>query len=620
MRTHFLTALCVVLLFGLFTSIAHPADEEFVGILALTVDPDVAKEIGLSPKLQAELQSLIDQREADALEMALTMRDKSEAEQASELAEFRQESERQGLRLLDDTMRSGLQSIQLRRAGFSSLADPKVAQKLNLSDAQQQQVTQLLAKRKAALSKVAGAKTVTVRKNYERQLKAILSNEQIDDWAVITRTNKVASASAPGGTMAAVGNTSKATSTRNTVGNSGRLQFSFRYAPWRTVIEWFADQCDLSLLMDAPPQGTFNYTDPRDYSQAQAIDLLNSVLLTKGYTLIRREKMLQVVNLEDGIPPNLVPEVTEQELDELGEYELVRCLFTLRRVNADEAQAEIERLLGPQGAVNVLTSSNQLAVTETAGRLRTFRQILQRGEIQNASTLGQAKVVSLKHVRASKIIASWRKLMGLTDEDNVAPDGSLRVTQGKNSLELIVSGQPQNVSEFEGLVRILDVASGLGPRDVPQLEVYSVTEADPESVLSVLDTLLEDADDVRLATDPKSGNLVALARPDDQATIRAVIDQLEADRRQVEVIRLRSIDPQLAMLSIEKLFGPTGADEDGTEAKNAPVVDADPVTRSLLIEGPKIRSKISVRCLKNWGRTNRHARAARLDRTVASFG
>ena len=63
------------------------------------------------------------------------------------------------------------------------------------------------------------------------------------------------------------------------------------------------------MLLDAPPPGTFNYTDGREYTPAEAIDLINSVLLTKGYTLVRRDRMLLLVNLEDGVPPNLVTSV-----------------------------------------------------------------------------------------------------------------------------------------------------------------------------------------------------------------------------------------------------------------------------------------------------------------------
>ena len=84
---------------------------------------------------------------------------------------------------------------------------------------------------------------------------------------------------------------------------------------------------------------------------------------------------------------------------------------------------------------------------------------------------------------------------------------------------------------------------------------------------------MAEQDDVRLASDPKSGKLVALATPSQQRTIRATVEQMQQDRREVEVIRPRRVDPQLAMLSIEKLFGSLQGEE--SPDPNVPIVDAD---------------------------------------------
>ena len=61
-----------------------------------------------------------------------------------------------------------------------------------------------------------------------------------------------------------------------------KLRFNFRFQKWLDVLEWFADQADLSLVLDAPPPGTFNYSDTKEYTPTEAIDLLNGILLTKG--------------------------------------------------------------------------------------------------------------------------------------------------------------------------------------------------------------------------------------------------------------------------------------------------------------------------------------------------
>jgi hypothetical protein len=70
-----------------------------------------------------------------------------------------------------------------------------------------------------------------------------------------------------------------------------RLKFSFRLEPWQNVLDWFADQAGLSLLMESVPPGTLNYTDSRSYTPAEALDVMNGVLLTKGYTLVRRGRI-----------------------------------------------------------------------------------------------------------------------------------------------------------------------------------------------------------------------------------------------------------------------------------------------------------------------------------------
>lgn len=96
------------------------------------------------------------------------------------------------------------------------------------------------------------------------------------------------------------------------------MRFQFRFQPWTDVLQWFARQADLSLVLDAPPPGTFNYSDTRDYTPSEAIDLLNEVLQTKDFTLIRRGRMLRLVDLKKGLPEGLVPQVTLDDLDKRG--------------------------------------------------------------------------------------------------------------------------------------------------------------------------------------------------------------------------------------------------------------------------------------------------------------
>lgn len=363
--------------------------------------------------------------------------------------------------------------------------------------------------------------------------------------------------------------------------DDGKLLFNFRYQPWKDVLDWFADQAHLSLVLEAPPTGTFNYQDTRRYTPAEALDVLNSVLLTKGYTLVRNGHMLVLVNLEDGIPPNLVPDVPLAQLDQRGEYELIRVLFPVWNMTAEQAAAEVKPLLGPQGAIVVLPQSHEIQVTETAGRLRTIRSVINAVEQPDHATAGMRRF-QLHYLTFDAALPTIRQMLGIPDEAFGTPDGTLHIARSAVGEELLVRGTAQQTARLEEVLRLTDVPeASSGVAGAPQLEVYPITSADPEAVFKVLQQLFEKEPDVRLASDPQTGYLVAVARPSQQATIRATIDQMQKDAREIDVIALSNVDPQVAVLAVDKLFGSLGDEPD----PSAPRVDADLTTRSLLVRG-----------------------------------
>ena len=796
----------VGLVFGVVTACclvpcpATGAEPEFVGVLALAIEDEVAQRLGLSPDQTEALVKLIDAREnVDALELALKLKDVPAAKRQEQLAPFRRESERRGLELLSPEQRRKLEQIRMQQAGLATLAEPPIAERLQLNDQQRKQVAELLRQREEHMAAADKKVAHVVRAEVERSLRSLLSDQQWAAWQMLalgppqppqvsgdapppsqpleevavnepaatgestppeemptepvltletapteasdsessagpteTQPSEPSEAQAPEhaqtkppepsatgsdqstqtepaqppeaepvepaqaqpaeptGTQTtepAITSTAKPAETEpveptgmeptppgteqpaaakaaqppdvevpapSSVDPTGptepaqpavpkpeampgeidvaapsepprpgaepgeasqaesaemsdaelrelfetelgpepprgpvRLRFNFRYQPWEDVLDWVAEEAGLSLLYESMPQGTCNYADDREYTIPEALDVLNSLLLMKGYTLVRRERMLVVVNLEDfedGVPPNLVTMVPVEDLDERGEYELVATVFTFEKITAEEAQAEIEKLIGPQGSIVPLPKAQQLVVTETAGRLRTIRDALQR--IEDPEGLGSQELRSfpLDFALAEEVLAILRQLFGIPAEQNAAPDGSIRFAVDPMGMRLIAFGKPSKLEQVAKVVEAIG-APGMSEMELEgveaalQLEVYNVAPADPQSVLKVAQTLLAGLPGARLSVDEKTGNLIALCRPEEHATIRATLDQLRNDANFVEVIQLRSLDPQLAVLSITKLFG----GGEGSTLK----VDADPTTRRLVIRGPQ---------------------------------
>ncbi|QDU76169.1 Bacterial type II/III secretion system short domain protein [Bremerella volcania] len=570
----------------------NAADPTFVGSLAIALEDEAASELQLSDEVRMKLKTLAYEREKQALDLALELKGATPEEKQAKLDAYVAESEKQAMALLTPEQQEKLKKLKVKQAGLTSILEPAIAGQLNLADWQAEELSRRL---EATLKPDAGPRELG---EFERFANRLLSPSQRAKWEElagisnnpetipadqVVPPNREEMAASPVAAGGPAGSQPSATSPSDADGTprDNTMKFSFRYQPWGDVLDWFAEQSDLSLVMDSPPPGTFNYTDGKPYTPSEAIDLLNSILLTKGYTLVRREKMLIVVNLEDGIPPNLVTTVSMDELDNRGEYELVSCLFDLKKMTAEEAEAEITKLIGPQGAVVALTHSQQVFVTETAGRLRTIRDMIQAVENPFGSDV---TVVETKNLMAEEILAVVRQLMGMEAGSNTASDGSIRLATDTLGTKIFLTGKKDAVEKVQKLITQVDVpGGGLGssPADQLQLEVYPLGTLDPTTTLQVMQTLLAGNPDVRLAIDENTGNLIALARGSEHSTVKATLSQMQRDSKQVEVIQLMVVDPQMAVLSINKLFGGAGEKPN----PNAPVIDADPLTSQLLVRG-----------------------------------
>ena len=493
---------------------------------------------------------------------------------------------------------------------LAELAKDDVAKQLGLSDDQRTQLNALIDRREEEVVPLAlkimdlpaaeqEKQLAPFRRESEQQGLALLNDDQRAAWQKIIGAGKAKPA--PAAKQPAVAKTDQQPQPADapvTVfpdakdRGDGKLRFNFRFAPWKTVLVWFADQADLSLVANDFPNGTFNYkNNSRSFTPTEALDLINSQLLLKNYTLVQRGKQLTLINLENGpVPKILVPEVSLKDLDSKGDFELIRVLFSLKKFTPEEAEAEISRLLGRHGEVVVLAKSRQIQVTEVAGRLRTIRDVIAAVENPRRDAADGVQILPLRFVTPEEVMAVVRPLMGFEEDSYALDEGALRIAIDALGTRLLVTGSEENITRLEEILKVVDVEipqdPGGIPLEQPQLEVYAIKGGDPTQVLQVMQTLLAGLPDVRLAVDEEAGKLIALALPSQHATIVATLKQLEQEGQQLVVIQLRNLDPQSVVLMINKLLGGDVDPKNGGTSK-APKVDADPLTGRLVVVGTK---------------------------------
>lgn len=621
-------------------------DPEMLGVLPLILKPEISQQMAISPSQQDRIAELIESRRGEALDLASQLRALPPAERPNKMRDLVREIEKRGAAVLNLQQRSQMERLRISEQGLSTLADPDVAQTLELSAGQAEQVQLILGLRGQLARELGGEAAANAE--VDRRLRDQLTPSQWSTWQAMAgqsaknpnttvaveanspsnpiENQKSPSAMVPNGTAQAPAaadsqvdsraaanlptaqdratqqdQTSERNATTPSVADMVAksmeipLTLNFKATPWEQVLQWIAGEAELSLQADTYPPGTFTYRDPyRTYTVAEALDVMNGVLLSKGYRLVRRQRSLMVIDLGNGESPEVVRGlirelaqlVPPEELDKRGEYELLKCLFVLSRQSPEEAQKEIMLLIGPEGSTVPLPSASQILVTETAGKLKLIREMLSR--VENPDNVRGSKIVTipLKYVTAEEVLAVARPLLGLKEGTNQSED--LNVSTDTFGNTIYATGSPDKLQKLSDFVLQIDVKpDASGPTSVtieqPTLRTHRILSSDPDTALSVLQTLLAGSANVRMALEPKTNSIVASGTQADHKLIIDTLAELAGQNSSFNIIQLNRIDTQSAILTLEKFFGKTSGKEG--DATGGPIFFGDLASRTIMVKG-----------------------------------
>ncbi len=569
---------------------------DIVGVLATITEPGNAAELGLTQDQLDRLEALIKQHESQALTFASEIRRLPSAEKQAKVTENIRLIERQGLALLTEAQQSKAEMWRLKKLGPAALTEPEVAKLMGVSEEQLAKIKNVL-EGKSILIREMGREKATAEIN--TRIVAVLDDSQKNMWQTLVGKTEIVESTE---NVAAQNPQSPSPSPSDIaakplpkmIGPEDGLTIVFNATPWKEVLTWLASQAELSLQVDSYPTGTFTYRDPyRRYTLAETMDVMNGVLLGKGFTLVKKQRVLMSFDLGSGesaeITRGLIRElaelVTTEELNKRGEYEILKCVFALERSTVEEIEKEVKLLIGPQGSVVSLPTASQVLVCETGGKLRIVRDLIERSEKPDGARSAKIMTIPLKHLSADELLAIARPLVGLKDGINTSEDLSLSTDTFGNTI--YATGSADKLQKLRDIATQVDVKpSGEAATtilvDPPYFKSHRLLGSDPTTTMDVLQSTFAGQTNMKLSMDPKTNNIIADAIKSDHEKIDKIIAELAGQNSDFQSIPLVKLDTQTAMLTLEKFFGKQA--KDATTVKG-PIFYPDTASKSILVKG-----------------------------------
>jgi len=559
----------------------------------------------------------------------------------------------QSLNLLDSRQLKMLRSIYISEAGYRALTDTRVAADLALTDEQKVQLAELNTARSDAATKLGFGATdeqnAAFKTEWEAKYLAVLNTEQTGMWAslnagVVTVQSPVSAitdvaipgiAPMPSGAnsdtpppgaqvISSFGSTADTAEKNQLV---EKFKFIFQYAPWEQVLQDFAVSTGYTLDMAQIPNGTFSHIDSKEYNVDQTLDIMNGYLQRKGFTLVRNNGFLVCVNVKDGIPNILVPDVSVEELMakddsghyKIGENELVRVQILLKKVDVGVMATEVEALTGPLARMTALTQSGIMIISDTGSNLRKINSFLEAA-IANVTPDLMFKSYPLTNIDAEEaelmLLAQFGMRQGAGAALNVsaasgrddrrgqpptppAQTTSLKVMSDTRTNSLFVTGSKDDQALVEEIIKAIDIselpdgtpltragASG------PYLRVYKVSGRADQAALSINAMM----PGVVVNEDNAASTVHIFGTAKQHQQISEWVEAFAAGSGaagSVAVIPLVKMDPLTAAATLRNLFI--------SEGTAAPTVETDLYGNRIIVKGTATQVDQIKQVLKDLG-------------------
>ncbi|MEZ6125291.1 MAG: secretin N-terminal domain-containing protein [Planctomycetaceae bacterium] len=665
--TTFILRAAILLAFCL-TLTGEAAAQRRQSEIDLLKEGDVLRELGLNEQQTAQLDEALKKTRPDTeffkpfLERIGDARAAKNTEEVTKIqAELNEavaaktlELQTEALKILTNFQQKKLRQVFLQSSGMRAFSDARVAAEYGLSPEQTGKLDELNREFRTA-ERALGAEASDEDRDrlaaeWQPKLEGVLTAEQktrLDSERTFGQVPAVAGPRpgfpggpmVPGGPMipgspqvpgqpAAVGSfggdaTSSETGERHRI---TEFRFNFRFETWERVLQMYADGAGLTLDLNEIPPGTFSHYDDNTYTARQTLDILNGYLHRKGYAMIENDGFLIVLNTDNGIPPYLIRDVTEEQLLkvgrelEVGNNELATVRISVDGMETARIATEVEALLGPLGSMVALTDSHLLIITDAGANLRRIHGFLteamskskpdaqifkayhlknldaEEAEIQVRTQFGMRQNVANVSMAAEEAARNQARMQSRTQSPpqpgsrtstpapSTAAAPEVQIAPDLRLNSLLVTGTAAQHALVESILEVLDVSEAPDGTSLTRdrrgtyLEVYQVKSADSGEVTKTLAAMNIPGVQV-VNEDRKTGRVHIMATQRQHEEVAALIRQLDGGgvSGSVAVIPLTQLDPLSAAATLRSLFY-----SDGTEA---PTIECDLLSRRLIIRG-----------------------------------
>ncbi len=363
------------------------------------------------------------------------------------------------------------------------------------------------------------------------------------------------------------------------------IMLNFQNASLTDVLNYLSEALGFIVIQDSPVAGTVNVVSKQGVTQDDAIDLLNSVLVEKGYAAIRNGRILKIVP-RSGAPKQDIPVQAGSDPTQIPRKDgMVTQILPVRYVEAAKLVDNLRPLLSPDATMSANEASNAILLADTQTNVHRIAEIIKALD-NSVSSISTIHVYPLQYADA-KSLATMLTQLFTTDQNSknnnnnngrpmppwanqgnnnvktqsAAQEAATKITvvSDDQSNSVIVSAPDAAIPVITDIINRIDTNTS----EITETRIFRLVHADAMELANELNSLYSDSNTGTTTTG--GNNAAATRRPQTTnnnnananksqraALLSKVVAVPDARTNSLLLLAAKDVMPQLA-LTVERL-------------------------------------------------------------------
>ncbi|MGA1869228.1 MAG: type II secretion system secretin GspD [bacterium] len=338
-----------------------------------------------------------------------------------------------------------------------------------------------------------------------------------------------------------------------------KVTMDFDNVDIRLVIKFISDLTNKNFIIDDGVKGTVTIISPSPIPIDEAYRVFESILEIKGFTAVPSGNTIKIVPARQAPERNIKmrtdPEITDGRQNDA----IVTQLIPVENAKATQISKVIQPLIPKDSKMIIYEPTNTIILIDTISNINRLIKIIQEIDVAPEEVL--FALIELTHAppdAISKEIQTVISQMKATQSQTGKKRVSKTRSKGDAAIEpkiipdtrtgsLILIGIEEDIELIKDIIKKLDIPT---PKSQDNIRVHFLKNSKAEDIASTLTKIASQQksqkgtkpgdvapliENTQIVADKSTNSLIITASPQDYATLRRIIDELDVMRPQVLV-------------------------------------------------------------------------------------